>query len=72
MDKTLFVVQNLIPWRDIPMSHAQQLPNRRYLDDYLQIIHRTGGALAGGVLSRSLSGLTFLCRWRRHHTIDIF
>src|SRR5262245_51217115 len=35
-------MQNLILWRDVPMSHAKQLPNRRYLDDYLQIINRAG------------------------------
>src|SRR5262245_66107600 len=35
-------VQNLILWRDVPMSHAKQLHNRRYLNDYLEIINREG------------------------------
>jgi putative transposase len=36
------MVCNLMPWRDVPMSHAKQLHNRRYLNDYLEIINREG------------------------------
>src|SRR5262249_57778759 len=36
------VVRNLLLWRDVPMSHAKQLHNRRYLNDYLEIINREG------------------------------